>query len=252
MTTAAATTDPSIAAEVMSAQKVVEHVGAPLRLLVVVLVAGVALSACSDSSESASPTATGSESLEAVPTTITASIAASAEVATAGSDDASVAIDALVAQLGGAYEFSSITTLGELEALRIEGRRHNGATELSISSGGVLVEYVISENGETWVRQDGDESWSEDDSLDSGDPLDQLGRPAAVRFVGETPDALLYRADYEPSALGLPPGDLLSVDVASRPGRIEFRYELDAVSVVVTISAEIGGPTITVPAAEST
>lgn len=236
----------------MTAQKVVDYVGAPLRLLVVVLMAGLAFSACSDSSESTSPTSTSLVSSEAVPTTTTASLAGSAAEATDGADDPSVAIDALFAQLGGAYEFSSITTLGELEALRIEGRRHNGATELSVSSSGALVEYVISESGETWVRQDGDDSWSEDDSLDSGDPLDQLGRPVAVRFVGETPDGLLYSADYEPSALGLPPGDLLSVDVASRPGRIEFRYELDAVSVSVMISAATGGPAITVPAAEST
>jgi len=234
----------------MTVQKAAGYASAPVRMLIVALVAGFGLAACSDSSDSASPTVTDSTSIESASTTTTVSVA-SGEVATDGTADASVEIDALIAQLGNAYEFSSITTLGELEALRIEGRRHNGATELSVSSSGVFVEYVISGSGETWVRQEGDDSWSEDDSLDSGDPLDQLSQPAAVRFVGETPDALLYSADYEPATLGLPPGDLLSVDVSSRPGRIEFRYELEGVSVFVTISVEVDGPTITVPAVES-
>ena len=239
----------------MPTQMALGSVGSPARLFVVVGIAALALSACSDSSEFTNPAATSSASTTTMPTTTAPSTTPSVAVAADGSDDPAAAIDELFAEfdlLGGAYRFTSVTMLGDLEALRIEGRRNNGATQLSVSSGGALVHYVLSEDGQVWVRQDGDDSWSEDDSLDSGDPLDQLSEPTAVRLVAETADGNQYSADYEPSAFGLSPDELLNVDVTSRPGQIEFRYELDAVSVFVTISAETDGPTITLPDAEST
>lgn len=201
-------------------------------LLATTVVLLIAAAGCADSSdaESAGPTTTAAR---VITTTSTA------EATTSTPAPASLQTD--LGAIPAGYAFTSITSVGDQEALRIDGRTVDGATELHVSSSEALIHYAITADGTTWVRQDGDEQWVADEPLAVTDALEALRNPTAVRWLPGDADTNTYEADFEASVFGLASGGQLTLRIVTTPMEITYRYENGdaAVDVVVVPSADL-------------
>jgi len=145
------------------------------------------------------------------------------------------------------YGFTSTTTLGETEALKIEGRRVSGETEVTISSTAASLQYVVAADGSTWVRTDVRDSWRTDDPLTIGDPLEPLRHPIDVRWVSSEGHTNVYQADYGSSLFGLPDGPSLTLSISTNPDQVSYRYESDGAAVEINLTTATDQTPIELP-----
>ncbi len=199
---------------------------------------------CGGSSDPSQPSDAATTTVAAIATTTEAAEATT----TTSTVPAAQSLEADLAAVPAAFTFTSVTSVDDSEVLRIDGRRIDGDTELSVSSNGALLHYVVAADGSTWVRTDGDEQWAVDEPLTIDDPLEPLRHPTEVRWQSSDANTNIYQADYETSLFALPDGPPITLFISARSDQILYRYVSESTTVDLTLIAAPDLAAIEIPA----
>lgn len=218
-----------------------------LRASGAILVVGLAVAACSSNSGNSAATSAPASSGSSTPAATTAVPGVTtAPTAPAVTVPPNVALTAALDALAPGYQFESNASLGDSTPLSISGRVIGSGSDLSVTNGGVTVEYV-QVPPQSWARdQKGD--WVELTSdVPVSSPLESLKQPTSVDNAADSAAGRHLQATYPASALGGVGADPVAVDIViGADGSITATYPATVGSQQATITS------ILRPAADTT
>ena len=211
----------------------------PRRVIGAIAAMLLALTACGDSSISATTTAS------VAPTT-------TAPSPTPPDDDAARLFADAVAAVGDSYAFASTVVANGSEVTSVEGSLHGDRSSYVIRSGGSTLEYIVSSEGR-WVRPPGGDWVTLGEPVPFAQPLAALASPLSLEVLSRSTEVTVLQATYEGATLGFTNGEMVVTItvVAGVLTRIEYTVpfgEDGTFSTVVTvIDAAADVPPITLP-----
>ncbi len=189
---------------------------------------------------------------EAVDTTVTTSQGETATTATTTStvnpSGDGIDVQALLAEALSRYEdgyaFDAVAEIEGSQAATVTGVVIGRKAEMTITSGGATVTYIITPD-QSWIQTEGGE-WQEDDSADAIErPLDDLASPTSIKIVAADDNGITAVAAYDGAAFdteGALDMNLVFVDGLL----VRASYSTD-VATVTTNFAALGDQVIVVP-----
>jgi hypothetical protein len=219
-----------------------------LRASGAILVVGLATAACSSNAgkSGAVTSAPATSQPSALTSTTTVPGATTVSSAPAVTVAPTTALTAALGALAAGYQFDSNASLGDSSPLSISGRVIGSSSDVSVTNGGVTVEYV-QVPPQAWAR-DQKGSWvvlTTDVPVSS--PLESLKQPTKVDNAADSPAGRHLQATYPASALGGAGADPVVVDIViGADGSVTATYPATIGAQQATITAVLR------PAADTT
>jgi hypothetical protein len=162
------------------------------------------LAACTGGGDATLPETTVPETT--VPDATTAPVATTTAVELGRDTDASQTLAAALEPFSDGYQSTSYAFVNGAEALTVAARNVAGNSEMVISSGDGVVEYVVLD-GVQWARTPGEE-WALVAAAPLPPTLHLLAAPGQLGFVSHDGATVVLAAVYAAEPFGLHPGEL--------------------------------------------